>query len=70
MEVSDSEGHFIFAREKVLEKWKTVYIYLLNSESAENFDDEHYETVLRRRNSATNIGQINVHCLNQDFTYQ
>ena len=58
MEVVDPEGHSIFDQDQVLEKWKTDYSNLLNSESSKTFDEEHYEIVLRqlRENSVTNNG--------------
>ena len=48
MEVVDSEGNSIFDSDRVLEKWNTDYSNLLNTESIDNFDQEHYETVLRQ----------------------
>ena len=39
-----SEGNSIFDSDRVLEKLKTDYSNLLNSESSENFDNEHYES--------------------------
>ena len=72
MEVVDPEGHSIFDQDQVLEKRKTDYSNLLNSENSETFDEEHYETVLRqlRENSVTNNSGLNVDCLNTDITYQ
>ena len=56
----------------MLEKWKTDYSNLLNSESTENFDQEHYKTVLRQlhKHPVINNRQINVDSLNTDITYQ
>ena len=72
VEVVDSEGNSIFDSDRVLEKWKTDYSNLLNPESTENFDQEHYETVLRQlhEHSVINNRQINMDSLNTDITYQ
>ena len=48
MEVVDADGSSIFDSDRVLEKWKTDYSNLLNSESSGNFDNEHYESILRQ----------------------
>ena len=71
MEVVDSDGDSIFVSDRVLEKWKTDYSNLLNSESSENFDNECYESVLRQLQGQpviNNVG-INVDSLNTDITY-
>ncbi|MEW8546052.1 MAG: hypothetical protein AB2693_21220, partial [Candidatus Thiodiazotropha sp.] len=68
MEIVDSEGNSVFDTERVLEKWKSDYSNLLNSENTENLDTEQSDQMLQ--NDARNDEQLNLDSLNMDITYQ